>query len=83
MRGKSLFKRTMRLLNYLLSTGEVEILKKTPDSQEMLRISTANAGETIGELALIDHSPRSATVRAIKPTRFVCFKDSRHSRLIF
>ena len=43
---------------YVIKKGEVEILAGN------LVIDTANAGEIIGEMALIDASERSATARA-------------------
>lgn len=60
---------------YVIWTGEVEILKKTDEGLD-LRISTLHADEVIGELALLDNSPRSASVRAIAPTKLLAISLS-------
>lgn len=39
-------------------------------------------GEIIGEMALIDHHPRVATVRAITPLRLLAFDAARFRRLL-
>lgn len=50
---------------YLILTGTVEVLKRTPDDKTA-RLSLLNAGDFFGEMALVDGSPRTATVRAIE-----------------
>ena len=47
---------------YLLEKGSVAIFKKSDDQEYILR--SAKKGDCFGELALIDFSPRSASVRA-------------------
>lgn len=49
---------------YLLLRGELEILKTDPTKQAQLTIALIAPGKTVGEMALTDQSPRSATVRA-------------------
>ena len=51
---------------YLLATGSVEIRKHTPDGERVL--ATLKAGAIVGQMALVDRSPRSATVQAAEPT---------------
>jgi sigma-B regulation protein RsbU (phosphoserine phosphatase) len=49
---------------YVLRTGAVTITQRLSDTEEQL-IAYRNPGEFFGEMALIDNSPRSATVTAI------------------
>ena len=55
---------------YVILTGQVEVLKgyrtETP-----LRLAALNPGEFFGEMALLEESPRSATVRATQETTCV------------
>ena len=51
---------------YAIVGGEVEVLQKSGGSQQQLR--TMGAGEVFGEIALMLDRPRTATVRATKPT---------------
>ena len=51
---------------YFLASGEVDVLV-TEDGRER-RINTLTEGDYFGELALLVAEPRSATVRATKPT---------------
>lgn len=51
---------------FILLDGEAEILKSDETGKEFQRISVINSGEMVGEMALIDNSPRSASVRVLK-----------------
>ncbi|CEG57560.1 Cyclic nucleotide-binding domain/CAAX amino terminal protease family protein [Legionella fallonii LLAP-10] len=55
---------------YILLDGTVEVLKKSAD-ESLLRISTLQAGEVIGEMGLIDNSPRSASIRTLTTTQLL------------
>ncbi len=55
---------------YVIAEGSVEILKKS-ESGSLLRISMLQVGEVIGEMGLLDNSPRSASVRTLTPTRLL------------
>jgi CRP/FNR family cyclic AMP-dependent transcriptional regulator len=46
-----------------VAEGELEILKKNVEGEDVA-ISTLQSGASIGEMAVIDNFPRSATVRA-------------------
>lgn len=54
---------------YLIESGLVEVCIGTGDKQS--RISLLGGGEVIGEVALIDHQQRTATVRALRETTAV------------
>lgn len=51
---------------FLLATGEVQITKKGDEGEQIL--ATLRAGAIVGQMALVDKSPRSASVTAAQPT---------------
>lgn len=51
---------------YIIRRGKVEVLKNEPASDTQYRIATLGPGDTIGEVALLDDGPRSATVVALE-----------------
>lgn len=55
---------------YLIVKGEVEVIKKDSEG-ESHRVSTLGSGDIVGEMALIDNSPRSASVRTLKDSTFL------------
>lgn len=55
---------------YIIYEGSVEVLKKSAD-ESLLRISILQAGEVIGEMGLIDNSPRSASIRTLTATKLL------------
>lgn len=54
---------------YLILEGQVEISKQDLESGNKHMLSTLGAGETIGEMALIDKSPRSASALALEESK--------------
>ena len=48
---------------YIVIDGEFQVVKKS--SHQDIVIAVREAGEVFGEMALIDHAPRMATVRAV------------------
>jgi signal transduction histidine kinase len=52
---------------YVIVSGMVRVEKATLDQQQEV-LTSLGEGECFGELALVDREPRSATVRAMKPT---------------
>ena len=56
---------------YLIEKGSVEVV--IDQGGEEFRLSVLKKGELFGEVALIDHGPRTATVRALKKTVLIPF----------
>ena len=54
---------------YVIESGCVEILVGAQDAQH--RVAVLAEGAMFGEVALLDHQPRTATVRTLVPTRLV------------
>jgi CRP-like cAMP-binding protein len=50
---------------YVIQSGQVEIFREEEDREVPLRVAGPN--EFFGELALVDHAVRSASVRALGP----------------
>lgn len=51
---------------YCIESGRVKVSRNGPAGEQEIR--TMGRGESFGELALLDDSPRSATITAIEPT---------------
>jgi CRP/FNR family transcriptional regulator len=51
---------------FIIRSGKVEILQER-DGKES-KLATLGAGDVVGEMALLDEFPRSASVRAVEPT---------------
>jgi CRP-like cAMP-binding protein len=59
---------------FIISKGEVAV-ETTNDPSTATQLAVIKPGEFLGELALIDESPRSAAARALKPTKaFALFR---------
>lgn len=54
---------------HVIQSGKVNVIKKTAEGT--LTLSTLKEGEIFGEMALFDHLPRSATVKAAGETRIL------------
>lgn len=52
---------------FIIERGEVSV-ETTSDPSSATHLATLQSGEFLGELALLDQSPRSASARATKPT---------------
>ncbi|MBI5693182.1 MAG: cyclic nucleotide-binding domain-containing protein [Verrucomicrobia bacterium] len=52
---------------YLLFSGEVEVVRTLDNGREE-RVATLVPGDVFGEIALLNRSPRTRTVRALSPT---------------
>lgn len=53
----------------LILHGTVEVTKRVAGSDREHRLATLGEGTTLGEMTLVDRAPRSASARAIAPTR--------------
>jgi NADH dehydrogenase len=51
---------------YIIESGHVEIIKENPDTTETL-LAVLNAGDSFGEMGLMQKAPRSASVRCVTP----------------
>jgi len=62
---------------YVIESGRVEVL-----AAGVRRIATLEAGALFGEVALLDHQPRTATVRTLEPTVLVCIDRGHVDELL-
>ena len=51
---------------YIIRTGRVKVTKASDDGREKI-MDFLEAGAFFGEMALLDHAPRSASVRTLEP----------------
>lgn len=63
-----------------LPRGVVEILKQNSGEQDRA-LARFSAGKTFGEIALIDHEPRSASAKAVEPSHVLLLRDERFDEL--
>jgi len=68
-------------LLYIISKGKVKITHSTLEGQEAL-LAILGVGDFFGELALLDDSPRSATVEALEPTETLTLHRADFMRFI-
>jgi CRP-like cAMP-binding protein len=70
--------------NYMcfVAKGLLAVLKDSPDKTDCAEICVAGPGSSLGEMAVIENRPRSATVAARKDTVLVTLtRESFHSLL--
>lgn len=66
---------------YIIESGRVEIIVETSD-KTCQRVGSRGTGAMIGEMAIIDEAPRTATVRAIEDCKLLeITKDNFSQRL--
>src|SRR5512141_133888 len=65
---------------FIVLEGEFEVIKKS--GRQSIVIAVREAGEVFGEMALIDRSPRSATVRAVKPGKVLRISEAAFRELL-
>ncbi|MDP7038435.1 MAG: cyclic nucleotide-binding domain-containing protein, partial [Myxococcota bacterium] len=49
---------------FIIESGRVEILVQEEDTEKMHALATLGPGDCVGEVALLDSEPRSASARA-------------------
>ena len=55
---------------YVVLDGEIEVLKKSRRGRQQ-RVAILGPSDMLGEMSIIDVQPRSATARALAPTRLL------------
>jgi signal transduction histidine kinase len=65
---------------YVVVDGEFEVVKKS-DAQS-ITIAVREPGEVIGEMALLDQAPRSATVRAVRESQVLKIRGETFQRML-
>lgn len=65
---------------FIVLEGELEVTKKS-DVQNIV-IAIREPGEVVGEMALLDHSPRMATVRAIRDSNLLKIRGETFQELL-
>lgn len=58
---------------FIIQTGKVRISKKSKDTEKTLVI--LEDGDFFGEMAVIDHGPRSATATAVEETKCIVLNE--------
>ena len=66
---------------FVLVSGALKIMVTSEDGEEMVLV-TLEPPATLGELALVDHGPRSASAIALEPSRLLVLPRSRWERLV-
>lgn len=54
---------------YFVSSGRVEVMIDLPGTERKRKLQTLTSGSIFGEMALIDHHTRSASIIAVEPTQ--------------
>jgi len=66
---------------YIVFSGAVEILKERPMGDHE-RLAVRRIGDAFGEMSLLNDAPRSATVRAVEPTRLLAVSRQDFDELL-
>jgi predicted acylesterase/phospholipase RssA len=68
---------------YMVVSGRLRVLLERPDGRGIVRtLREVTRGETVGELALINREPRSATVVALRDTELGTISQQAFTRLL-
>jgi CRP/FNR family cyclic AMP-dependent transcriptional regulator len=66
---------------FIIQEGEVEVFKLAQNGEELL-LATVGEGKSLGEFAMIDRLPRSATARAKTTVRVAKISDKAYRKLL-
>jgi len=66
---------------YILISGRIKVLMSDLDGKEVI-LAILEPNEFVGEMGLIDNSPRSANVVALEPCEVVCISKSDFKRCL-
>ena len=66
---------------YFVISGDLTVVKQT-NKDENVAITNLSAGKSIGEMSVIDETPRSATVQAICDSRLLYFPKNSFEELL-
>lgn len=64
---------------YIIEEGRVEIILEKPGGK-FQKVGTRGAGTMIGEMAIVDNAPRTATVKALEDCKMLEISDEDFSR---
>ncbi|MBP6506817.1 MAG: cyclic nucleotide-binding domain-containing protein [Opitutaceae bacterium] len=68
---------------YVVMEGQFEVLKKEPaPSRKVKTIGWLHPGDGFGEIALLDHSTRTTTIRATRPSRVLRLGKADFDQLV-
>jgi CRP/FNR family cyclic AMP-dependent transcriptional regulator len=67
---------------YVVLTGEVEVLHKGGADHDV-RVALLGPGDWVGEMAILDVQPRSASVRSLAPSALLRINAADVKRLLF
>jgi ABC-2 type transport system ATP-binding protein len=66
---------------YVIVNGSVEVIRTEPDGTER-QLAVLGRGDVFGEIALIRHQPRNATVRALTPCLLLTLDQQPFAELL-
>ncbi len=66
---------------YIIQEGRVEVFKTAPNGTKVV-LAVVAEGTSIGEFAMIDRHPRSATAQAIDEVRAVKVSEAAYEKLL-
>ncbi len=67
---------------FVVLDGELEVLKRTRTGSE-IRVAMLGPGGWFGEMSILDVQPRSASVRALAPSRMMRLSAENVDRLLY
>jgi CRP-like cAMP-binding protein len=66
---------------YFVVCGRLDVLINVPGTERKRRMQTLTAGSVVGEMALLDARPRSASIVAVEPTTCYWMSSRNFARL--